>query len=286
MKGVIAAGGLGTRLYPITNNISKHLLPIYNKPLIYYPLTTLIATGIREICIVGNKEEINNFKLLLGNGTQIGCRIEYNHQPLPLGIPDVINKAEEVFGKSPITLILGDNIITASDILIEALKEKKIKGSRIFLTKVQDPSRYGVATFDKKMNIKNLVEKPKNPKSDYAIIGLYVFDELVFDEVKKIKPSRRGELEIIDVLNQYKKRNSLYFNILKRGTVWFDAGTPDSLNRANNYIQLFEKQSGTMIGSIEEAAYTRGFIEKNKLLKLCSAMPESDYKYYLLNFLK
>ena len=127
MKGVIAAGGLGTRLYPITNNISKHLLPIYNKPLIYYPLTTLIATGIREICIVGNKEEINNFKLLLGNGTQIGCRIEYNHQPLPLGIPDVINKAEEVFGKSPITLILGDNIITASDILIETLKEKKNK---------------------------------------------------------------------------------------------------------------------------------------------------------------
>ena len=286
MKGIIAAGGKGTRLYPLTLNISKHLLPIYNKPLIYYPLTNLIASGINEICIVSNSLNTKKYKDHFGSGEKFGCKFKYAVQEKSLGIPDVISKGYEVFGETPITLILGDNIITASDNLIDILRKKKIDGSQIFTTKVSDPSRFGVINFDKSMNILCLEEKPKFAKSNYAIIGLYIFDKNVYQYLKNIKISKRGEYEIIDIINQYKNNHSLKVNILKRGSVWFDTGTYDSMNRASNYIELTEKQSGVMIGCIEEAAFQSGFIDKENLFEITKSMPESGYKNYLLDFQK
>lgn len=286
MKGIIAAGGKGTRLYPLTLNISKHLLPVYNKPLIYYPLTNLIASGINEICIVSNSLNTKKYKDHFGSGEKFGCKFKYAVQEKSLGIPDVISKGYEVFGETPITLILGDNIITASDNLIDILRKKKIKGSQIFTTKVSDPSRFGIINYDKSMNILSLEEKPKFAKSNYAIIGLYIFDQNVYQYLKNIKISKRGEYEIIDIINQYKNNHSLKVNILKRGSVWFDAGTYDSMNRASNYIELSEKQSGVMIGCIEEAAFQSGFIDKDNLYELTKSMPESGYKNYLLDFQK
>ena len=286
MKGIIAAGGKGTRLYPLTLNISKHLLPVYNKPLIYYPLTNLIASGINEICIVSTSLDIKKYKNHFGSGERLGCKFKYAVQEKSLGIPDVISKAFEVFGETPITLMLGDNIVTASDNLINILKKKKISGSQIFTTKVNDPSRFGVINFDKSMNVLSLEEKPKSTKSNYAIIGLYVFDQEVYKYLNNINISKRGEYEIIDIINQYKINRSLKVNILKRGSVWFDAGTYDSMNRASNYIELSEKQSGVMIGCIEEAAFQSGFINKETLNELTKSMPESGYKNYLIDFQK
>ena len=286
MKGIIAAGGKGTRLYPLTLNISKHLLPVYNKPLIYYPLTNLIASGINEICIVSNSLNTKKYKDHFGSGEKFGCKFKYAVQEKSLGIPDVISKGYEVFGETPITLILGDNIITASDNLIDILRKKKINGSQIFTTKVSDPSRFGIINYDKSMNILSLEEKPKFAKSNYAIIGLYIFDQNVYQYLKNIKISKRGEYEIIDIINQYKNNHSLKVNILKRGSVWFDAGTYDSMNRASNYIELSEKQSGVMIGCIEEAAFQSGFINKENLFEITKSMPESGYKNYLLDFQK
>lgn len=283
MKGIIAAGGEGTRLFPLTKNISKHLLPVYNKPLIYYPLTNLIAAGINEICIVSNKSNIQKFKNQLGFGDNIGCSFKYIVQEESLGIPDVIIRALEVLGESPITLILGDNVITSSDVLINTLRKKNVNGAQIFTTKVQDPSRFGVVNFDKSMKIIDFEEKPNKPKSNYAIIGLYIFDKEVYKYINNISISERGEYEIIDIINQYKHKNTLNVNILKRGSMWFDAGTYDSLNRASNFIELSEKESGTMIGCIEEAAFRSGLIDKKTLFKLASSIPESGYKNYLLN---
>ncbi len=285
MKGVIAAGGMGTRLYPLTNNISKHLLPVFNKPLIYYPLTNLIAAGIKEICIVANANEIQIFKNLLRDGSHVGCDFYFKIQEKPLGIPNVISNAYEVFGKTSITLILGDNVITASDILIEIIRKKKIIGSQIFATKVNDSSRFGIINFNKNMVIKELQEKPNTTRPGYAVIGLYIFDDNVYNYLDEISVSKRGELEIIDILKNYNENNQLKFNLLKRGTMWFDAGTPDSLMRASNYIQAFEKQTGIMIGCYEEAALERGFVNKAQLKRLCSKMPSSNYKSYLLNLI-
>ena len=285
MKGVIAAGGMGTRLYPLTNNISKHLLPVFNKPLIYYPLTNLIAAGIREICVVANSKEIQIFKNLLGDGSHVGCDFHFKIQEKPLGIPNVISNAYKVFGKTSITLILSDNVITASDILIEIIRKKQIIGSQIFATKVNNSSRFGVINFNKNMVIKDLQEKPNTNRPGYAVIGLYIFDDNVYSYLNEISVSKRGELEIIDILKKYNENKKLKFNLLKRGTMWFDAGTPDSLIRASNYIQAFEKQTGIMIGCYEEAALERGFINKAKLKRLCSKMPSSNYKSYLLNLI-
>lgn len=281
MKGVIAAAGKGSRLFPMTNSVSKHLLPVYNKPLIYYPITNLIASGINEICIISNPDESKQYKKLLGTGAQLGCKFEYFEQEKASGIPDVLNYAVQVYGENPVTLILGDNLFAASDALIDSMRQREIVGAKIFATAVNDPSRFGIVELDNKKNIKSLDEKPLNPKSNYAIIGLYIFDELVFSYLKKIKPSKRNELEIIDILNMYLKDKNITLSILKRGSIWFDAGTPDSLLRASLFVEMFEKQSGLMIGCIEEAALVREFISKRQFVKVVNLMPDSNYKKYL-----
>ena len=209
MKGVIAAAGKGSRLFPLTGSVSKHLLPVYNKPLIYYPITNLIASGIKDICIITNPNEIKLYKNLLGTGSQLGCKFEFFEQKKSAGIPDVLNYAFEVYGKQPLTLILGDNVFAANDALLNAMREKTISGAKVFATMVDDPKRFGIVEFNKKMEVKSLEEKPANPKSNYAVIGLYIFDEIVFDYLPKIKPSIRGELEIIDLLKMYLNNKKL-----------------------------------------------------------------------------
>ncbi len=281
MKGIIAAAGTGSRLYPMTLSVSKHLMPVYNKPLIYYPITNLIASGINEICIITNKDESKLYKQLLGTGAQIGCKFEFFEQTKPIGIPDVLNYSLQVYGKKPITLILGDNVFSGNDTLVNSMREHNLIGAKIFANMVEDPTRFGVVNFNKKMKIRSLEEKPSNPKSNYAIIGLYIFDEMVYEYLDKISPSKRGELEIIDILEKYMENNKLSVEILKRGSVWFDAGTPESLLRAGQFVETYEKQSGTMLGCIEEAALVRQFVSKKTLNDLITLMPESDYKKYL-----
>tara|TARA_Y100001970_G_C14021448_1_gene743750 strand:- start:8 stop:865 length:858 start_codon:yes stop_codon:yes gene_type:complete len=281
MKGVIAAAGRGSRLFPITKTVSKHLLPIYNKPLIYYPITTLINAGITDICIVTNPNEKNLYKKLLGNGSSYGCNFEFCEQKKPKGIPDVLNYAKNVFGKVPITLILGDNIFASSDLLSNSKNTKYENGAKIFATQVEDPSRFGVIQFKDNMEILNIIEKPKFPKSDFAVIGLYVFDAKVYEYLSLIKPSYRNELEIIDILNIYLLRKTLSLKTIKNGSVWFDAGTPESLLKASIYVELFERQSGAMIGCIEEAAFQKKLISKNQMVNLIKTMNTSDYKLYL-----
>ena len=281
MKGVIAAAGRGSRLFPLTKTVSKHLLPIYNKPLIYYPISTLINAGITDICIVTNPNETSLYKQLLGNGSKYGCNFEFCEQKKPKGIPDVLNYAKNVFGKAPVTLILGDNIFSSSDLLSNFKNNKGEKGAKIFAIQVEDPSRFGVIQFKDNMKILNIIEKPKFPKSDFAVIGLYVFDTKVYEYLSLIKPSYRNELEIIDILNIYLSKETLSLNTIKNGSVWFDAGTPGSLLKASVYVELYERQSGVMIGCIEEAAYRKKLISKNQMVNLTKTMNTSDYKLYL-----
>lgn len=286
MKGVIAAAGQGSRLYPLTTCVSKHLLPVYNKPLIYYPLSTLISAGIKDICIVVNQNELHLYKKLLGNGSNFGCSFEFCEQKLPKGIPDVLNYSQKVFGNVPITLILGDNIFPSVDLLSKHTQSKIVSGANVFSIQVEDPSRYGIVQLDKKMNIINFIEKPKNPRSNLAIIGLYVFDENVYEFLSRIKPSKRGELEIIDILKIYLSNNKLLLDIIKKGSLWFDAGTPDSLFKASSHIKMLENQTGEMIGCIEEAAYFKNLISKNKMIEQINLMKNSKYKTYLKELLK
>lgn len=286
MKGVIAAAGQGSRLYPLTACVSKHLLPVYNKPLIYYPLSTLINAGIKDICIVVNPDEMTLYKKLLGNGTDFGCNFEYCEQKAPKGIPDVLNYSQKVFGNVPITLILGDNIFPSIDLLSNYTNSKTMSGAKVFSIQVEDPSRYGIVQFDNNMNISSINEKPQNPKSNFAIIGLYVFDEKVYEYQSRIKPSKRGELEIIDILDIYLSKEQLQLDIIKKGSLWFDAGTPDSLFKASKYIKLFENKTGKMIGCIEEAAYSKNLISKNKMIEYIDLMKNSKYQAYLRKLLK
>lgn len=286
MKGVIAAAGQGSRLYPLTACVSKHLLPVYNKPLIYYPLSTLIYAGIKDICIVVNPDEMNLYKKLLGNGSDFGCNFEFCEQKAPKGIPDVLNYSQKVFGNVPITLILGDNIFPPKDFLSNHTNSKTMSGAKVFSIEVEDPSRYGIVQFDKNMKISNINEKPKNPKSNFAIIGLYVFDEKVYEYQSRIKPSKRGELEIIDILDIYLSKEQLQLDIIKKGSLWFDAGTPDALFKASTYIKLFENKTDKMIGCIEEAAYSKNLISKNKMMEYIDLMKNSKYRAYLRKLLK
>ena len=286
MKGIIAAAGKGSRLFPLTNSVSKHLLPVYNKPLIYYPITNLIASGITDICIITNPNELSLYKKLLGNGRNLGCKFEYCEQNEANGIPDVLNYSKQIFGPVPVTLILGDNIFAASEKILNTLNNKNVKGAKIFVKAVNDPSRYGILEFSENKKILSIKEKPKNPKSNFAIIGLYMFDELVYEYLNEISPSDRGELEITDILKKYYSKKSLTFDIMRRGSIWFDAGTPESLLKASLYVELFEKQSGIMIGSIEEAAFNQKLISYEHLKKIAGTMPNSNYKEYLIQITK
>ena len=286
MKGIIAAGGTGSRLYPLTYTTSKHLQSVFDKPLIYYPLTTLIAFGINEICIVSNETEIDNFIKLLGNGKKFGCKFHYSVQESPKGIPEVFSLSRPYIGQEEVTLILGDNIISSGGDLSNSFHSNVVDGATIFAIKVKDASRFGVVEFDFQKNILSLEEKPKFPKSDYAVTGIYKYDATVFDYVQDLKPSKRGELEITDLNNIYLKNKKLKMEILKRGSVWFDAGTPQSLFEASTFIEVIEKQTGVKIGCIEEATFTRRNINLSQLGLLIDKMPLCDYKSYLKQFFK
>ncbi len=284
MKGIILAGGAGTRLHPLTLVMSKQMMPIYDKPMIYYPLTTLLYSGINEILIISTRHDLPLFKKLLGNGEKLGCKFEYKVQEEPNGLAQAFIIGEDFIGNDNVCLILGDNIFQMKIKMLEDCKT--VKGGIIFGYHVQDPERYGVVEFDKNFKAVSLEEKPKNPSSNYAIPGLYYYDNSVINIAKGIKPSARGEYEITDVNREYLKKGNLDVKVLGRGTVWLDTGTFNSLMQANQYVQVIEERQGRKIGCIEEASFRMGFINANQLLKLAEPLRKSGYGEYLLNLVK
>ena len=284
MKGIILAGGSGTRLNPITLSISKQLIPIYDKPMIYYPLSTLIYAGINEILIISTPKDISSFERLLGDGSQLGCKFSYKVQHEPNGLAQAFILGEDFINNDKVCLILGDNIFQMKIKDLQYCKD--VEGGLIFGYHVNDPQRYGVVEFDENFNALSLEEKPLSPRSNFAIPGLYFYDNSVIDIAKIIKPSKRGEYEITDVNKFYLKKNKLKVNILPRGSVWLDTGTIQSLLQANIYVQVIEQRQGRKIGCIEEAAYVMGLINENQLLKLAHPLKKSGYGKYLENLIK
>ena len=286
MKGIILAGGLGTRLYPTTKVISKQLLPVYDKPMIYYSLSVLMLAKIREILIISSSKDIENYKKLLGDGNVLGINIEYKIQSSPNGLAEAFIIGEEFIGSDNVCLILGDNIFYGqafSKLLVESSSLKE--GAIVYSYRVADPKRFGVVELDKDLNIKSIEEKPNNPKSDYAITGIYFYDNKVVEISKNLKPSSRGELEITSVNQEYLKRGLLKTKILGRGFAWLDTGTPESLLDASYFVQTIEKRQGFKIGCIEEIAYNNKWIDKNQFSKLIQSIYSSDYKKYLIKII-
>ena len=266
MKGIILAGGSGTRLHPVTLAVSKQMIPIYDKPMIYYPLATLLYSGIRDILIISTPHDLPLFEKLLGDGSNLGCNFQYKVQETPNGLAQAFILGEDFIKQDKVCLILGDNIFQMK---IKTLEEcKNVNGGIIFGYHVNDPERYGVVEYDKDFKVLSIEEKPSNPKSNYAIPGLYYYDNSVIDIAKNIQPSARGEYEITDVNKEFLNRNTLDVRVLPRGTTWLDTGTFKSLMQANQYVQVIEERQGRKIGCIEEAAYRMGFINDNQLLKL------------------
>ncbi len=282
MKGNILAGGSGTRLYPITLAISKQLMPIYDKPMIYYPLSTLLKIGIKDILIITNPEHIDSFKRLLGDGSQLGIKLTYLAQEKPRGLAEAYILGEEFIQNDSVVMILGDNIFYGSSVDKILPRYKVIEGGVIFGCEVQDPSRYGVVQFDDDFNVLSIEEKPTNPRSNYAIPGLYFFDNRCVEFAKKVKPSTRGELEIVDIHKQYLDIGKLKVDIFDRGTAWLDTGTFESMNEAAQFVEVIEKRQGFKIGCIEEEAYKQGFISKEQLLELAKPLIKSGYGEYLI----
>jgi glucose-1-phosphate thymidylyltransferase len=279
MKGIILAGGAGSRLYPLTLVASKQLQPVYDKPMVYYALTTLIEGGIRELCLISTPHDLPRFKQLLGDGSSFGISIEYREQPKPGGIAQAFIIAESFVGKDKVTLILGDNIFYGGESFYRALTEFK-SGATIFGYHVNDPERYGVVEFNDGRAI-SIEEKPKHPRSNYAVPGIYLYDNDVIGIAKNLKPSARGELEITDVNIAYLKRGDLSVHRLNRGFAWLDAGTSSSLHDASAYVQTIEKRAGIKIGCPEEAAFRHGFLSLAQLEKLIGEMPKCEYRDYL-----
>ena len=284
MKGIILAGGSGTRLHPLTLAVSKQLMPVYDKPMIYYPLSTLLYSGIKEILIISTPHDLPLFEKLLGDGSRLGCRIEYKVQEVPNGLAQAFVLGEEFIGDDNVCLVLGDNIF---QIKIQTLTScQDVKGGIVFGYHVNDPERYGVVDFDENFKALSLEEKPEKPKSNYAVPGLYYYDNSVVKIAKDIKPSTRGEYEITDVNKEYLRRGELDVRVLGRGTAWLDTGTFQSLMQANQYVQVIEDRQGRKIGCIEEAAYRMGYISAQKLLEIAEPLRKSGYGEYLINLVK
>ena len=285
-KGIILAGGTGTRLYPITKSISKQLIPVYDKPMIYYPISTLLLCGITEILIICTPKDLDAFKDLLGDGGELGISFKYITQSKPRGIADAFLIAQKFIANYDVALILGDNIFYGNN-LADLLKSTSTQStnSTIFAYQVADPSRYGIVEFDKEFKVKEIKEKPHNPKSNYAITGLYFYDNSVVDKAKLLSPSKRGELEITDINNLYLEESKLEAKILRRGMVWLDTGTHDSLNEASNYIRTIEKRQGLKISCPEEISWRMGLINDIDLEKLALKTLKSGYGKYLMNLL-
>ena len=282
MKGIILAGGSGSRLNPLTKAISKQLIPVYDKPMIYYPLSTLMLAGIKDILIISTPQDLPKFRELFGNGQEIGLNISYQEQPRPEGIAQAFIIGEDFIGKDSVCLILGDNIFYGHSLSITLQRMANLKsGAYIFGYWVKDPQRYGIVEFNQKNEVISIEEKPQYPQSNYAVPGLYFYDNEVIDMAKNLKPSARGELEITDVNLEYLKQGNLKVELLGRGYAWLDTGTPDSLMDASNYIATIERRQGLKIGCIEEVAYRMGYIDQGQLKKIINQSPENDYKKYL-----
>lgn len=281
MKGIVLAGGSGTRLHPLTIAVSKQLMPVYDKPMIYHPLSTLMLAGINEILIITTPEDQAAFKKLLGDGSQIGCRFEYVAQPSPDGLAQAFILGADFIGTDSVALVLGDNIFHGSGMGTLLANKVNPDGAVVFAYQVHDPERYGVVEFDKDFKVLSIEEKPTQPKSNYAVPGLYFYDNEVVSIAKSIKPSPRGELEITDVNRVYLEKGKLEVGVLDRGTAWLDTGTFDSLQEASQFIEVIEKRQGLKVGCIEEVAYRKGFIGKEQLLALGEKYKKSGYGSYL-----
>jgi glucose-1-phosphate thymidylyltransferase len=285
MKGIILAGGSGTRLHPLTIAVSKQLMPIYDKPMIYYPLSTLMMSGINEILIISTPHDLPMFEKLLGNGKSLGCRFEYEVQENPNGLAEAFIIGKEFIGKDKVALVLGDNIFYGSGLGRLLQQNNNPDGGIIYAYHVHDPERYGVVDFDKEGKVLSIEEKPEVPKSNYAVPGLYFYDNDVVEIAANIQPSHRGEIEITDVNKEYLRRGKLKVSILDRGTAWFDTGTFASLMQASQFVQVIEERQGLQIGSIEEAAFRMGFIDKNQLKILAEPLLKSGYGKQLIDIL-
>ncbi len=287
MKGIILAGGAGTRLYPLTNVISKQLLPVYDKPMIYYPLSTLMLAGINEILIISTPDDLPKFKALFQDGSNIGLKISYKEQPKPEGIAQAFIIGEDFIGDDTVCLILGDNIFYGEAFIQKLREQADLKnGAMVFGYRVKDPQRYGVVEFDSDRRVIGIEEKPELPKSNYAVTGLYFYDNEVINIAKDLNPSPRGELEITDVNKEYLKTNKLKVELMDRGDAWLDTGTHDSLMDASNFIATVERRQGLKIGCIEEIALKKGYITKEKFQSLIDNIPVNSYKEYLKLILK